>query len=56
MTDKDLFVMVLKEGAAHGSVIWLVGGEIERFDSFGDFFEAMIDYTKEDLGELLEDD
>lgn len=55
-TDKDLFVMILKEGEDHGTVIWLAGGEIERFDSFGDFFEAMIEYNKEDLEELLEDD
>lgn len=55
-SDKDLFVMVLKEGEDHGAVIWLAGGEIERFDSFSDFFEAMIDYNKEDLEELLEDD
>lgn len=55
-TDKDLFVTVLNEGEDYGTVIWLAGGEIERFDSFGDFFEAMIDYNKEDLEELLEDD
>lgn len=55
-TDKDLFVMILKEGEDYGTVIWLAGGEIERFDSFGDFFEAMIDYNKEELEELLEDD
>lgn len=54
--DKDLFVTVLKEGEDHGSVIWHAGGEIERFDSFSEFFEAMIDYNKEDLEELLEDD
>lgn len=55
-SDKDLFVMILKEGEDLGSVIWLAGGEIERFDSFSGFFEAMIDYNKEDLEELLEDD
>lgn len=54
--DMDKFVMVLKEGEDYGTVVWLAGGEIERFDSFSDFFEAMIEYNKEDLEELLEDD
>lgn len=40
--------MVLKEGEDYGTVIWLAGGEIERFDSFTEFFEAMIEYNRED--------
>ncbi len=54
-TDKDLFVMVLETGSEYGQVIWLAGGEIERFDSFGEFFEAMIEYNREEL-EDMEDD
>ena len=53
-TDKDLFVMVLTEGRRYGEVIWLAGGEIERFTSFSDFFEAMIEYNKEELADILE--
>lgn len=45
MTDTDKFVMILKEGEAYGTVIWLAGGEIERFDSFTEFFEAMAEYN-----------
>lgn len=56
MTGKDQFMMVLKEGEDYSTVIRLTDGEIERFGSFTEFFEAMIDYNKEDLEELLEDD
>lgn len=53
-TDKDLFVMVLIEGREYGQIIWLAGGEIERFLSFSDFFEAMIEYNKEELEDILD--
>lgn len=52
-TDKDLFVMVLTEGREYGQIIWLAGGEIERFLSFSDFFEAMIEYNKDELEDIL---
>ncbi len=54
-TDKDLFVMVLAEGIEYGQIIWLAGGEIDRFLSFSDFFEAMIAYNKEELEEILDE-
>lgn len=54
--DMDKFVMVLKEGEDYGTVIWLAGGEIERFDSFTEFFEAMIEYNREDAEDESEDD
>lgn len=54
-TDKDLFVMVLTEGRKNGQIIWLAGGEIERFHSFSDFFEAMIEYNKEELEDILDE-
>lgn len=54
-TDKDLFVMVLKEGREYGQIIWLAGGEIEIFFSFSDFFEAMIEYNKEELEDILDE-
>ncbi|MBP3610218.1 MAG: SMI1/KNR4 family protein [Lachnospiraceae bacterium] len=54
-TDKDLFVMVLTEGSEYGQIIWLAGGEIERFLSFSDFFEAMIEYNKEELEDILDE-
>ena len=50
--DRDLFVMVLAKGSEYGKILWLAGGEIDRFDSFGDFFEAMIAYNREDLEDL----
>lgn len=53
--DKDLFVLVLKEGESYGQVIWLAGGEIERFENFKSCFEAMIEYNKEELKDLEEE-
>ncbi len=52
-TDKDLFVMVLKEGKEYGQIIWLAGGEIERFESFNTFFESMIGYNQEELEDIV---
>ena len=51
--DKDLFVLVVAEGESFGSVFWLAGGEVERFASFADFFDAMIEYNNADLLDLL---
>ena len=47
--------MVLTEGRENGQIIWLAGGEIERFHSFSDFFEAMIEYNKEELEDILDE-
>lgn len=44
--DMDLFVMVLKKGDRFGEVIWLAGGEIDKYESFTEFFLAMIEYNK----------
>ena len=44
--DLDLFVMVLKKGNRYGEIIWLAGGEIDRYESFTEFFKAMIEYNK----------
>ena len=52
-TDNDLFVMVLADGREYGQVIWLAGGVIERFDTFSEFFEAMIEYNKEELEDIM---
>lgn len=54
-TDKDLFVMVLTKGREYGQIIWLAGGVIERFLSFSDFFETMIEYNKEELEDILDE-
>ncbi len=54
-TDKDLFVMVLAEGEEYGQVIWLAGGEVERFASFCEFFDAMIEYNKQELEDMTGD-
>lgn len=53
--DRDLFVMLLKKDSNFGEVIWLAGGEVERFRTFTKFFEAMIEYNKEELEDILSD-
>lgn len=50
--DKDLFIMMLNDNN-FGEIIWLAGGEIDRFVSFIEFFESMIEYNKEELEEML---
>ncbi|QDW62902.1 hypothetical protein [Oerskovia sp. KBS0722] len=52
--DMDLFVMPLAAGAQVPPVIWLAGGEVERFASFRGFFEAMIEYSRADLADLAD--
>lgn len=52
-TDKDLFVMVLTEDEEYGQIIWLAGGEIDRFESFYEFFKAMIEYNREELEDMI---
>lgn len=52
-TDKDLFVMVLTEGKNFGQIVWLAGGEIDRFSSFIEFFDSMMEYNQLDLEDML---
>ena len=49
--DMDIFAYV-KDGNCKGKVIWYAGGEIERFDSFINFFTCMIEYCRADLNDL----
>lgn len=53
--DKDLFVMSLKKEPNFGEVIWLAGGEVDRFSTFVKFFESMVEYNKEELEDILID-
>lgn len=48
-TDKDLFVITKPASPNPGIVIWFAGDEIDRFESFTEFFLAMIDYNREEL-------
>ena len=52
-TDKDLFVMVLTEGKDFGQIVWLAGGEIDRFSSFIEFFDSMMEYNRLGLERML---
>jgi len=47
--DKDLFVITKPNSLKPGIVIWFAGDEIDRFESFTEFFLAMTDYNREEL-------
>jgi hypothetical protein len=47
--DKDLFVITKPNSSNPGMVIWFAGDEIDRFESFTEFFLSMIDYNREEL-------
>ena len=43
----DVFVMLIDNGMVGRQVLWLAEGElIDTFDTFGQYFVSMIDYTK----------
>ena len=48
----DIFVTPVVDGKQVPPVIWLAGGEIDRFTSFRDFFLAMIEYNVLDLQDV----
>ncbi|WP_206477142.1 SMI1/KNR4 family protein [Microbacterium sp. KRD172] len=52
----DVFVMLIEEGAVGPRVLWLAEGElIDTFDSFGQFFVSMIEYTKRRIDKMQEE-
>ncbi len=53
--DKDVFVISTSRSTKPGIVIWLAGEEVERFESFTDFFLSMIDYNRQELEEMKEE-
>jgi hypothetical protein len=53
-TDMDLFVMRQAEGSAPTPVIWLAGLEVERYVSFEEFFQAMIEENLNEAADLCE--
>lgn len=44
--DRDIFVVPISHGQMLSSVTWLAGEEIERFDTFEEFFAAMLAYNR----------
>lgn len=50
--DIDLFTIVRHSLNQSGEVIWFAGGEIDRFQSFTDFFLAMIEHVFEELKDI----
>lgn len=52
MRHRDLFVITRPFSKLPGLVLWLAGEEIERYESFDDFFIAMQQYNRHDLAAL----
>jgi hypothetical protein len=52
MIDLDLFVMEIVDAQQVPPVVWLAGGEIERFETFEAYVLAMIDYNARELAVL----
>ncbi len=50
--DRDVLVTEVVDGVQAPTVVWMAGGEIERFGSFTDFFLAMIAYNELELARL----
>lgn len=52
----DVFVMPIDDGVVGRRVHWLAEGEVvDTFESFGQYFVSMIDYTKRRIGKLQEE-
>lgn len=52
--DLDLFVMPVVDGQQVPPVVWIAGGEIDRFPTFDDYVLAMIEYNVRELTTLRE--
>jgi hypothetical protein len=50
--DMDLFVIDRTGSPARARVIWFAGTEVQRFDSFNEYFLAMVDYNRAELAAL----
>lgn len=52
----DVFVMTIDDGVVGREVHWLAEGEvIETFDTFGQYFVSIIEYTKRQISKLQEE-
>lgn len=49
------FVITPPVHGENGTVIWFVGQEVERYDSFDHFLEAILQYNIDDLEETFKD-
>jgi hypothetical protein len=48
-SDRDLFVITRPHSSAPGIVIWFAGEEIDRFQTFDEYFLSMMEYNKKEL-------
>ena len=52
--DIDVFVIGRTSSSIPGTVIWLAGGEIDRFVGFGEFFASMIECDRREIDLMRE--
>lgn len=52
--DLDLFVMGRRGTPLQGTVVWLAGYEVDRFPTFTEFFDTMVDYNRAEIGHARE--
>lgn len=52
VSDRDLFVIAPGSSSGSGAVLWFAGELIDRFESFNEFFLAMMDYNREEVFRL----
>ena len=51
----DVFAMVTNDGVVGSKVLWIAEGElIETFETFGEYFQTMIAYTKRRIAKMQE--
>lgn len=51
--DRDVFAIMRQGSATPGVVVWLAGGEIDRFPTFEEYFLAMMDYNRLEVRDLM---
>lgn len=54
--DGDIFMLRLPSvGEVGGAVVWMAGGEVEKYDSVASFVEAVIEYNRANLADVRTD-
>lgn len=56
LAQADIFLMHVENGAVAPQVIWVAEGErIDTYDSFGQFFVSMIEYTRRRVRKMVDE-
>jgi len=55
VVDMDIFLLGKPGTPIAGQVLWFAGAEIERYENFDEYFLATVDYVRDDLATLQEE-